>query len=62
MEFLNRLSSRKFLAGIALSVALFVVGFQDGELTEAEARNAMAPVIAFILAEGAADTAARFKS
>jgi hypothetical protein len=54
-DFIARYTSRKFLGAIAASLTAYVTAAQDGVFTAPEIGLIIAPILAFIAAEGAAD-------
>lgn len=60
-DFLQRLKSRKFLLALGLAILVFANSMFDLGLTNEEMQNMVAVVIAYIAAEGAADTVERLK-
>lgn len=58
-DLIARYTSRKFVSAIATSIAAYIAASQDGVFTQPEILLIIAPIIAFIAAEGAADVVTR---
>jgi hypothetical protein len=59
-DLISRFTSRKFLGAIAASITAYVTASQDGVFTQPEIMLIIAPIVAFIAAEGAADAVTRY--